>query len=101
LQQGPYAQAALVPATPWLTAPAVGVPGLYRQGGRVRIVPAAGAVPLRWAVWRRHGGAAGRWQFSAPPGSERELDPAGADRLWVQGVNRVGQLGARALIELG
>ncbi len=102
LQQGAYANAALVPATPWLNAPAVGLPGLRRAKGRLRIEHAqAGAVPVRWAVWRRLGGAAApRWVFSALAPGERELDPEGADLVWVQGVNRVGQLGPRALIHL-
>jgi uncharacterized lipoprotein YddW (UPF0748 family) len=102
LQQGAYAVPALVPATPWLNAPAVGLPGLRRLGGKLRIAPAqAGAVPVRWAVWRRMGGAtAPRWLFSALAPGEREFDPDGADLVWVQGVNRVGQLGPRALIHI-
>ncbi|MDP2005183.1 MAG: family 10 glycosylhydrolase [Rubrivivax sp.] len=101
LRQGAYALPALVPATPWLSAPAVGVPGLRRLNGRVRVEPAVGAAaPVRWAVWRRHGGAAPRWVFDALPPGVRDIDPAGADLLWVQGVNRVGQLGGRALIHL-
>ncbi|RVU49870.1 hypothetical protein EOE66_01625 [Rubrivivax rivuli] len=106
LQRGAYATPALVPATPWLEAPAVGLPGLRRvatpAGLRVRVEPAvAGALPVRWAVWRRYGGPEHpRWVFSAPGPAERELDPEGADLLWVQGVNAVGQLGPRALIQL-
>ena len=117
LQQGAYATPALVPATPWLSAPAVGLPGLRRVKGKLRIEPAqAGALPVRWAVWRRYAqgaapgvapgaaGAAGataapRWVFSTLGPYERELDPAGADLVWVQGQNRVGQLGPRALIQ--
>lgn len=97
-----YAQPALVPETPWLSAPAVGLPGLRRlPGGRVRLEPAVGvAEAVRWAVWRRTGGDTPRWQFDALPPGTREIDPAGADRLWVQGVNRVGQLGPRALMHL-
>lgn len=101
LAQGAYAQPALVPATPWLNAPAVGVPGLRRLNGRVRIEAAqAAAAPVRWAVWRRFGGAAPRWVFSALPPAAQDLDPAGAELLWVQGVDRVGQLGPRALMHL-
>ncbi len=102
LQQGTYATPALVPVTPWLNAPAVGLPGLRRLAGKLRIVPAqAGALPVRWAVWRRMGGAtAPRWVFSALAPGEREIDPEGADLVWVQGVNRVGQLGPRALIHI-
>ena len=104
LQQGAYAAPALVPATPWLVAPAVGMPGLRRvnsaAGARLRIEAAqAGAAPVRWAVWRRYGGtAAPRWVFSTLAPQEREFDPAGAELVWVQGQNRVGQLGPRALM---
>ena len=105
LQQGAYAQPALVPATPWLSAPAVGVPGLRRLNGRVRIEPAvAAAAPVRWAVWRRLPAitpdAAPRWLFDALPPGAQDIAPAGADLLWVQGINRVGQLGGRAMIHL-
>ena len=114
LQQGAYATPALVPATPWLSAPAVGLPGLRRvnspTGLKVRIEAAqAAAAPVRWAVWRRYSGAAEpggaaaaatpRWVFSALAPGEREFDAAGAELVWVQGVNRVGQLGPRALLQ--
>lgn len=104
LQQGAYATPALVPATPWLSAPAVGLPGLRRVKGRLQIAAAqAGAMPVRWAVWRRYGGMGGaappRWVFSTLAPTDNELDPEGADLVWVQGVNRVGQLGPRALIQ--
>ncbi len=112
LQQGAYATPALVPPTPWLSAPPVGLPGLRRlnsaAGTKLRIEAAqAGAAPVRWAVWRRlriSGGsgvaAPPRWVFSALAPNEREFDPEGADLVWVQGQNRVGQLGPRALIQL-
>ena len=110
LQQGAYATPALVPATPWLSAPAVGLPGLRRvnssTGVKLRIEAAqAGAMPVRWAVWRRFSapgaaaGAAPRWVFIALAPAEREFDPGRADLVWVQGVNRVGELGPRALIQ--
>jgi len=101
LARGAYAQPALVPATPWLNAPALGVPGLRRLNGRVRIEPAvSAAAPERWAVWRRTPGNPPRWAFAALPPGAQDVDPAGADLLWVQGVDRVGQLGPRALIHL-
>ncbi len=55
LRQGPYAQPALVPATPWLQAPAVLAPRLWLQAGQVAIDPLAPAAVARWAVWRRGG----------------------------------------------
>ena len=101
LAQGNYVQSALVPATPWLNAPASGVPGLRRLNGRVRIEPAvAAAAPVRWAVWRRTATTPPRWAFAALPPGTQDVDPAGADLVWGQGVDRVGQLCPRALIHL-
>ena len=62
---------------------------------------------MRWAVWRRFSAlgaaaaaaAAPRWVFTVLAPTEREFDPGGADLVWVQGVNRVGELGPRALIQ--
>ena len=100
LQKGLYAQAALVPATPWLQAPPVGAPLLRLAAGRVRIEPAAGVAAMRWAVWRRVGGATGTWHFSALAPPDRVIEPAGADLVVVQAVNRLGVLSERAMIRL-
>jgi hypothetical protein len=93
LQKGPYAQPALVPATPWLQAPTVAAPVLRAAATRVRIEPAAGEPAQRWAVWRRVGGA---WQFNVLAAQERLLD--GAEVTIVHAVDRVGRLSERAII---
>ncbi len=97
LQLGPYAQPALVPATPWLQAPVVGQPVLRAAAGRVRIEPAAGEAARRWAVWRRVGGA---WRFAALPASERVFETQGADALAVAAVDRIGRLSESAIIRV-
>ena len=117
LQMGPYAQAALVPATPWLGGPLPGPPRLSAAGVRVRIEPAVDAAstasaptaavppitpsaapsPTLWAVWRRVGS---EWRFAVLPGSERRIDTAGANLLSVNAVDRVGQLGPSTLLRL-
>jgi len=97
LQLGPYAQPALVPATPWLQAPPVGRPLLRGAGARVRIEPAPGEAARRWAVWRRVGGA---WRFAVAPAGERLLDAQGADAMAVAAVDRIGRLGESAIIRL-
>jgi uncharacterized lipoprotein YddW (UPF0748 family) len=97
LQLGPYAQPALVPATPWLLAPAVGRPVLRLAGARVRIEPAAGEAARRWAVSRRVGGA---WRFAVVPAGERLLDSQSADAIAVAAVDRIGRLGESAIIRL-
>jgi uncharacterized lipoprotein YddW (UPF0748 family) len=95
LQFGPYAQPALVPATPWLEAPPPAAPRLAAAGARVRIEGAG--TPARWAVWRRIGGV---WRFAVQAAGERIIDPQGADRLVVSAVGRTGQLSERRIIRL-
>ena len=97
LQMGPYAQPALVPATPWLDDQPPPAPMLRAAGARVLIEPAPGEAASRWAVWRRVQGA---WRFEVQGGSERSLDPQGADRLAVAAVDRVGNLSAHHILRL-
>jgi hypothetical protein len=102
LERGPYAQAALVPVLPWLTAaePAPLAPRLRRDGGQVLIEPAAGAEVARWAVWRRAAVAGATWRFAVLPAAMRTLE-LGADRaLVVSAVDRSGQLSPRAELRL-
>ncbi len=121
LQSGPYRQAALVPATPWLasTSPGArhGAPRWSVVGTRVHIEPAmdasSGAAlptaaapppapapaqsPTLWAVWRRVGSD---WRFAVLPGGERRIDIAGAQLITVSAVDRLGQLGPATLVHL-
>ena len=101
LQNGLYAQAALVPATPWLddanAAPAA--PLLRRQGDRITMEPAAGSNPALWSVWTRTGGT---WRFLVLPGAQRSLAlPAGTDRVAVSAINRLGAASAQHHLNLG
>ncbi len=94
LGAGPYAQPAVVPATPWLDAAAPPAPGLRRErDGRVTIIPGAGEPPARYAVWRR---AEGGWRFSVQPAAEKSVDPAGADAVVVTALDQVGNESSRA-----
>jgi uncharacterized lipoprotein YddW (UPF0748 family) len=95
LQMGPYAQPALVPASPWLDSKPVAAPGLKRSGKQVLITPAVGEAAARWAVWRRHGTA---WRFAVHAVQERSVELQGADAVAVAGVNRVGQLSTPTII---
>lgn len=90
LRAGPYAQAALVPATPWLDGAPPPAPQLLREGARLRLVPGAGEPAQRWAVWRRRGE---EWQFKVQAAHETTVDPAGADAVAAAAVDRVGNLG--------
>ena len=97
LLQVAYAQAALVPATPWLPAPPVGRPSLRAMNGRLQWLPAAGEPARRWALWRRSGGA---WRFAVLPAAERQADAAGADAAVLAAVDRSGALSESAIIRL-
>ena len=101
LKFGPYAQAALVPATPWLVAPVPAAPRLRwvdMPAGR-RVVLDLGGDPAaqRLAVWRRVGG---QWRLAVLPASQTLLDPAGADAVVVSAIGRNGQLSPRASLRL-
>jgi uncharacterized lipoprotein YddW (UPF0748 family) len=100
LRQGPYAQPALVPATPWLDGMPPPAPLLSREGARVAVTPAPGEAAARWAVWRR---SADGWRFEVLPGAQRHIDigsPASTERLSVSAVDRVGNLGPATVIDL-
>ncbi|MFN0184611.1 MAG: hypothetical protein ACKVQR_12425, partial [Aquabacterium sp.] len=103
LRRETYAQAALVPATPWLAAPAPLAAPQWRLDAagavpRLQLSLPDAATPLRWAVWRRHDG---RWQFSTQPGTQQVValaaDPLGVapDAVVVSAVDRYGQEGPR------
>ncbi len=98
LQAGPYAQPALVPASPWLNDAPPGAPTLRAVGARVLIEPAPGPAASRWAVWRR---AAGVWRFEVLSGGERSLDLAGADTVAVAAVGRTGITSAQHILKPG
>ena len=86
LQQGAYATPALVPATPWLSAPAVGLPGLRRVKGKLRIerrpgrrrARALGGVAPRMpgGCHQRHGRAALGVQRAGPRPNVSSTPPA-------------------------
>jgi uncharacterized lipoprotein YddW (UPF0748 family) len=96
LQSGPYAEPALVPASPWLADPAPPRPPVLRRNGAwVAIEPGPGAAAARWAVWQRRGGT---WRFSVLPAAERQIDAGGDDALALATVDRIGTLGELILL---
>jgi uncharacterized lipoprotein YddW (UPF0748 family) len=126
LQLGPYAQAALVPATPWLdnSSATPAPPQLRRVGNKVNITPANSETVVRWAVWRRSVPSSGSssgpganspvtaantgpgtgpnannpWRLSVQGPQERSVDSRGADVVAVSAINRVGVMSAPALL---
>ena len=97
LQAGAYTQPALVPATPWLDDQQPPAPALRRSGARLSIEPGVGEAAVRWALWRREKGL---WRFAVLPGSQRQIDPGGADLLALSAVDRVGNQSAQHIIKL-
>ncbi len=99
LSMGPYAQAALPPATPWLDADPPPTPRLVRVAAagaeRLRILPGADsrrAAPLRHALWRR---SAGVWRLSLLGPDERLIAPEGADAFVLAAISPTGVLSPR------
>ncbi|MES3021215.1 MAG: family 10 glycosylhydrolase [Pseudomonadota bacterium] len=66
LKAGPYAQPALVPATPWLGdgPPAAPRVGARREAAGVRLGLASARAGMRHGVWSLH---AGTWRFALVP----------------------------------
>jgi len=97
LQNGPYAQRALVPASPWLgggvTHPAPKVEAKRESGGGAVTVTwqPAGGEPWVWGVWLRYGKD---WRFASYPAATRGMRFEGAiEEVRVFGVDRIGTLG--------
>jgi uncharacterized lipoprotein YddW (UPF0748 family) len=94
LGSGLYADAALVPASPWLDDRVPAAPTVRSAaGGRLALSPGPGEAPARWAVWRR---TQGRWRFAVLPGNARDLPRDGAEAVTVSAVSRCGVASARA-----
>jgi hypothetical protein len=98
LLAGPYASAALVPATPWLgTAPPAAPQWQRRPDGQVRIVPAPGIPAAKFAVWRRQGAG---WKFSVQSAGETVIEAQGAEAIAVSAVDRLGNESPRVILRL-
>jgi uncharacterized lipoprotein YddW (UPF0748 family) len=102
LLAGPYAETALIPASPWLYAgrpakPHVTADAPAADGAvRVRMQPGRGAQPTWWVVSVRAGG---RWRSEVVPGWQREHTVARlsadteVDAVAVSAVDRTGNEG--------
>lgn len=94
LRAGPYAQAALPPATPWLDEPQPQPPACAWDARTRRLaISAGGAAPLRLvALWTR--AADGAWGWRAVPMAPGRLTevalPEGVGAAWAVGIGRSG-----------
>ena len=100
LGAGPYAERALVPASPWLGA-APPAPPVVRveDGGRRAAWSPGGAEPAhRWIVRVR---TRAGWSWQIVEGAARSAGlPAGAEAVAVSAIDRVGVEGAARLVEV-
>jgi len=104
LREGPYAQPALPPATPWLAEPPPAAPEVtvtpLQPPGAARLAwrAPAGGPPWRWVVLqvRRQG----RWEvLPLPrPGVDHHMLDPGDERAVLQAVGRTGITGAAATL---
>ena len=110
LKAGPYATAALVPATPWLGAQVPDAPRLSLQQAegpnvpdRVLIRTADDPSVNRFSIWKRYGS---KWVFSVQAASQTELTLEADSTLGkpavivVSCVNRLGIESARTTLPL-
>ncbi len=100
LKSGPYAEPALVPASPWLDDDPPERPSvrLRREDGRLMITMLpAGDEPVRWWVVRWRRGA--QWHLDIVPGAQHAyvLEDA-ADVVAVSAVDRVGNEGSVTIV---
>jgi uncharacterized lipoprotein YddW (UPF0748 family) len=93
LREGVYAQAALPPATPWLTAPACGPVALAREASGALRATVSGPPAARFALWRRAPG--GAWRFDALPPDGRLPVTAAGETLVLSALNAIGEEGPR------
>ena len=75
LKSGPYAQAALVPATPWIDSTPMAAPRIQANqlaDGSIQVVweNQDNAEPWQWAVWARGGD---QWRFATYPSVVRSV----------------------------
>ncbi|MFL5541687.1 MAG: hypothetical protein ACJ8J0_22060, partial [Longimicrobiaceae bacterium] len=98
-----YRDHALPPATPWLAHGRPGRPLLAAVrdsagAAAVSLRAGGGTAPMWWAV-RAH--AAGRWTVDVLPAARAAwTPPAGADRVAVSAVDRLGMEGPLATLQL-
>ena len=110
LKSGAYAQAALVPATPWLGAQVPTPPRLSLQHAdgpglpdTVLIEPEDDSTIRQFAIWKRYGS---EWVFAVQPASMPQValdaDPklGKPDAVVVSSINRLGIESARTTVQL-
>ncbi len=110
LKAGPYATAALVPASPWLDAQIPDAPRLSLKRpsdpngtDRVSVETADETMVTRLSIWKKYGA---KWNFSMQAASQSEITlQADAtlgmpDAIVVSSVNRFGAESARTRLQL-
>ncbi len=102
LREGVYAQAALPPLTPWLSAPGCGAVHLLRApDGSVKLTTQDGAAPRAYALWQRsphRGEASWRFRSVGPDGVLTQVQAG--DQVVASALNTLQQEGPRAVFLL-
>lgn len=93
LKAGPYAQPALPPATPWLSAPACGAVSLAREADGTLRAMVSGTPARCFALWRRAPGQA--WRFDTLPPDGRLPALQAGEALVLSAINAIGDEGPR------
>ncbi|WP_431259731.1 glycoside hydrolase family 10 protein [Roseateles chitinivorans] len=94
LRDGAYAQAALTPTFPWLSAPACAAPSVSREPDGSWRATVAGTPACRFAPWRRPPGSG--WRFEVLPPDGRIHRPGPGETLVLSAINAIGDEGPRA-----
>jgi uncharacterized lipoprotein YddW (UPF0748 family) len=98
LKNGPYADPALVPASPWLSNQTPGKPNVnaHASGDGIHVTWSAGwgEKPWLWAVWEKRGDD---WHFHVYPMSVHSADFDGASAVCVSAVDRCGNESKREI----
>jgi uncharacterized lipoprotein YddW (UPF0748 family) len=103
LRTGPYASAALIPATPWLgaQAPAAPLVGVRRDARGFTLRFDAPKSVTQYAIWSRHGHT---WRFAAVPAAHGDwvvaddASDGAAAAIVVSAVDRLGNESARVSV---
>ncbi len=97
LRDGPYREIAAVPASRWLGSDSPGKPVVTEHGEAIAWKAAPGIPPRWWAVQTK---TAGAWRLRILPANTASLLPGGANTVSVRAIDRFGNQGPPAMLEL-
>ena len=99
LRSGPYAEPALVPASPWLASQRPGAPHVTRRGSALTLGHGSGSRPWLWVVQTRTGGS---WRLEVVPADRTKhvvAESAFPDLMAVRAIDRCGNASPPTLVK--